>query len=325
MVSDITGWTQKTALLNALEEKMLGCRLITAAKSDNIDKRESSLWLRYGKIPASTEAQLVRLQNRMVNVPGQRSRCGHCKKSNRSIDHLASRCGSVLLSEYTRRHDEVLRCVHLHLCSVYGLTSIKRIRHHKMQEIVLGNGVEIRTDRCVKTAVKLTANRPDIVVKDDKRQVILLIEVGITSIERLQEVETTKARKYDPLRKEMELLYPGYKAVVLPFVMTWDGLCTKYHAKRWESFGLRKQIRAYTQLRTLQITLEIVLKELGNKPIVEMSQSDPSDNDDPFCGNLEVSELTENSKKIKLERDQGAWSNGSVFEEEFGTKKQNIK
>ena len=117
----------------------------------------------------------------------------------------------------------------MNLCKRYGLQPSRRIRNHKVEEVIYDRpkGIEIRVDKRLSTDVKLSANRPDIYIRDMKRKVILLIEVGITSLDNLKEVETHKAHKYDVLRDELELLYPGYKAQIMPFVLTWDGIITK--------------------------------------------------------------------------------------------------
>ena len=66
------------------------------------------------------------------------------------------------------------------------------MRSHSVQEIISNENVEIRVDTRVRTSIKIDANRPDMLVHDKKRQEITLIEVGITSQDRLMTVETEK-------------------------------------------------------------------------------------------------------------------------------------
>ncbi|KAI5154680.1 hypothetical protein ENBRE01_3441, partial [Enteropsectra breve] len=42
------------------------------------------------------------------------------------------------------------------------------------------------------TGIKIQANRPDILVHDKKKKMITIIEIGITSQDRLTTVETEK-------------------------------------------------------------------------------------------------------------------------------------
>ncbi|TBU13179.1 hypothetical protein CWI38_0509p0010, partial [Hamiltosporidium tvaerminnensis] len=154
--------------------------------------------------------------------------CQHCGKSGKTVDHLATRCEKMLGHDYTRRHNEVVRCLHLLLLNRYKFKSSKRIRSHSVQEILDNEYAEIRVDTRIKTDVKIRNNRPDIFILDKKKNKITLIEVGITSQDSLQIVETEKLRKYDLLANELGLIY-RCSVEIIPYVMTWDGIVTKYH------------------------------------------------------------------------------------------------
>ena len=106
-----------------------------------------------------------------------------------------------------RRHNEVVRCIHLLLYNKFGITRRKKLRSHSVQEVVSNQNVEIRVDTRVQTSVKIQANKPDIVVIDKKRKEIIIIEVGITSQDQLLNVETEKKRKYDVLANELGMMY----------------------------------------------------------------------------------------------------------------------
>jgi len=104
-------------------------------------------------------------------------------------------------------HNEVLKCIHLTLCNKYGLKSSKKLRSHSVQEVVANENVEIRVDTRIKTDVKIQNNRPDLFVHDKKRREITLIEVGITNLDLLTQVENEKTRKYDLIANELSLFY----------------------------------------------------------------------------------------------------------------------
>ncbi|KAL6120507.1 hypothetical protein NUSPORA_02757 [Nucleospora cyclopteri] len=125
----------------------------------------------------------------------------------KTVDHLATRCDRMLAFDYTKRHNEVLRCIHLLMCLRYGLKSSKKIRNHSVQEIVCNEDVEIRVDNRIKTNVKIQCNKPDLFIYDKRRSKITLIEVGITTQDNLQTLETEKLRKYDLLSNELSLIY----------------------------------------------------------------------------------------------------------------------
>ena len=73
-------------------------------------------------------------------------------KAPKTVDHPATRCGRMLAHEYTRRYNEVMRCIHLHLCNKSWLKSSRKIRRH---EILSNRKVEIRLDPRIKTDAKM--------------------------------------------------------------------------------------------------------------------------------------------------------------------------
>ncbi|TBU08003.1 hypothetical protein CWI36_0196p0050 [Hamiltosporidium magnivora] len=103
--------------------------------------------------------------------------CQHCNKSDKTVDHLATRCEKMLGHDYTRGHNEVVRCIHLLLLNRYKFKSSKRIRSFSIQEILDNEYAEIRVDTRIKTDVKIRNNRPDIFILDKKKNKITLLEI----------------------------------------------------------------------------------------------------------------------------------------------------
>ncbi|TBT98990.1 hypothetical protein CWI37_1511p0010, partial [Hamiltosporidium tvaerminnensis] len=114
----------------------------------------------------------------------------------------------------------------------------------RFQEILDNEYAEIRVDTRIKTDVKIRNNRPDIFVLDKRRNKITLIEVGITSQDSLQIVETEKLRKYDLLANELGLIYKC-SVEIIPYVITWDGIVTKYHKTYLKRLQIPINVEAY--------------------------------------------------------------------------------
>ena len=133
---------------------------------------------------------------------------------------------------------------------------------------------EIRVDTRARTAIKIDANRPDIFLYDKKRREIVLIEIGITSQDRLQTVETEKKRMYDMLANKLGLEYK-YGMCIIPYVMTWDGIVTKLHKKYAQDIGISESVEAYIQAIVLRKTLESISYESrrGHEPPEETPRS----------------------------------------------------
>ena len=247
---------QKSLLYSEIKNKTRHEKLYRAKSNEMVDLEKSSLWMTHGNISAKDEAHLCYLQDRNLfgGAPGI---CPHCKERPKSVDHLASQCNRMLGHDYTRRHNEVVKCIHLFLCNKYGIKRSKRLRTHSVQEINANADVEIRVDTTVATSIKQSANRPDIVVHDKKRKEIILIEVGITSQDQLQIVENEKKRKYDILANEMGAIH-NCKTRIIPYVLTWDGIVTKFHKSYTKEIGLTTKIESYIQFIVLKKTLESI-------------------------------------------------------------------
>ena len=202
------------------------------------------------------EGAYCSLQDRNIFF-GEKVQCPHCRQVAKTIDHLATKCDRMLGHDYTRRHNEVVKCIHLNLCNKYGLKSSKKLRSHSVQEVVANENVEIRVDTRIKTDIKIQHDRPDIFVMDKKKKEITLIEIGITNLDLLTRVENEKTRKYDLVANELGLSYKC-RVKIIPYVMTWDGVVTKYHKKHSNEIGLQPKVEAYIQSVVLKKTLESV-------------------------------------------------------------------
>ena len=255
---DVSGLqkAQSDSLYSEIKKKQLHEKLYRPKENPLVDIKGCSMWLSHGNIKPRDEASICNLQDRNFFL-GAISKCNHCNQALKTVDHLASKCDRMLAHDYTRRHNEVVRCIHLLLCNKYNIKSSKKMRTHSVQEIVSNEYVEIKVDTTVKTDIKVQNNRPDIIVHDKKRHEITLIEVGITNQDLLQTVEVEKCRKYDLLAGELGQMYKC-KTKIIPYVVSWDGIVTSYHKKYIKELGITKNIEAYIQSRILKKTLESV-------------------------------------------------------------------
>ncbi|TBU10378.1 reverse transcriptase [Hamiltosporidium tvaerminnensis] len=243
-------------LYNEIKNRKLHSKLYSARNNELVSVIDSSRWLKKGSVRPRDEAVFCYIQDRNV-FWGADGMCQHCGKSGKTVDHLATRCEKMLGRDYTRRHNEVVRCIHLLLLNKYKFKSSKRIRSHSVQEILDNEYAEIRVDTRIKTDVKIRCNRPDIFILDKRQNKITLIEVGITSQDSLQIVETEKLRKYDLLANELGLIYKC-SVDIIPYVMTWDGIVTKYHKTYVKRLQIPMNVEAYIQSIVLKKTVETI-------------------------------------------------------------------
>ncbi|KAF7684795.1 hypothetical protein TCON_0030 [Astathelohania contejeani] len=72
-------------------------------------------------------------------------------------------------------------------------TALKTLSH-SVQEVMENEKAEIRVDTRIRTDILIKNNRPDIFIYDKKENEIILVEVGITSQDNLEIVETEKEK-----------------------------------------------------------------------------------------------------------------------------------
>ena len=120
---------------------------------------------------------------------------------------------------------------------------------------LFNENLEIRVDTRIRTDTNIRANKPDIFVYDKIRKEIILIEVGITSQDNLQSVECEKLHKYDMLANELQQIHRA-EVKIIPYVLTWDGIVTKYHDTYAKYLGVARNTRAYIQCVVMKRTLE---------------------------------------------------------------------
>ncbi len=105
---------QKNYLYNEIKTKTRHEKLYRSISNELVDIEGSSVWLIKRNISAKEEAHLCCLQDRNMfdGIPGM---CPHCKERTKSVDYLTTQCNRMLGYDYKRRHNEVVKCIHLFL------------------------------------------------------------------------------------------------------------------------------------------------------------------------------------------------------------------
>lgn len=103
--------------------------------------------------------------------------------------------------------------------------------------------VEIRVDTRMATDVKVSHNKPNILVLDKKKKKIIIVEIDITNQNLLSLVKYEKLRKYNLLANEQNLIQKTTTKSV-PYLMTWDSMVTKLHKKYIPEFRIRPILEA---------------------------------------------------------------------------------
>ena len=107
------------------------------------------------------------------------SKCRLYKQHEETIDHLTLACPILAKNEYLMRHDKV--CTHLHysMCKALGTETTGKWYTHIPKPVCEDGDVTLLWNQAVHTDREVTANRPDIIIKNKKKKTCTLIDVAI--------------------------------------------------------------------------------------------------------------------------------------------------
>ena len=139
---------QKQRRMNRINEKALH-KIVFQNDDGYIDIRQSSLWLSKGNVSPQEEGMMCKLQDR--NLFWKKNKCPHCKRATATVDHLATHCGGLLNFDYKKRHNDVVRCIHMMFAKKYGITNQKRLKNYRVENVVSNERVRIKSDTPILT------------------------------------------------------------------------------------------------------------------------------------------------------------------------------
>jgi hypothetical protein len=123
------------SLLVDIKEKECHERPYRMCDYELVDVKDTTVLLTKGNMKPRDEDVYFFIQDRNIFF-GERVQCLHCRAANKTVDHLATKCDRMLRQNYTRRHNEVFKCIYLSLFNKYGLKSSKKMRSYSVQEVV---------------------------------------------------------------------------------------------------------------------------------------------------------------------------------------------
>ena len=118
------------------------------------------------------------LKNKILKEETE-SKCRLCKQHEETINHLTSGCPIFAKNEYLMRHDKV--CTHLRysICKAFGIETKDKWYTQMPKPVYEEGDVTVLWNQAVRTDREITANRPDIIIKNKKEKTCTLIDVAI--------------------------------------------------------------------------------------------------------------------------------------------------
>jgi hypothetical protein len=155
-----------------------------------VDEEQSYRWLKFGDIEGDTESIIMAAQDQAISrnyfkrkilKEETESICRLCKEYEETIDHLTSGCPIPANNEYIIRHDKV--CTHLHysICKTLGTEITENWYSHIPVPVCQHEDITVLWNQGVQTDMEVLANRPDIIIKNKKDKICLLIDVEMPS------------------------------------------------------------------------------------------------------------------------------------------------
>ena len=173
-----------------------------------VDIEQSYHWLKSGNMKGETESTIVAAQDQAISTnffkkkilkEETESKCQLCKQHEETIDHLTSGCPILAKNEYLMRHGVV--CTHLHysISKVLDIETTDKWCTHMPKPVYEEGDITVLWNQAVNTDIEVTANRPDIIIKNKKEETCTLIDVAIPADRNVVQKEAEKKLKYKSL------------------------------------------------------------------------------------------------------------------------------
>ncbi|MES1905490.1 MAG: hypothetical protein MHPSP_002453, partial [Paramarteilia canceri] len=133
------------------------------------------------------------------------------------------------LSDYVARHDE------------HGLILDRRIRNFKPHPLASNYRTTIYCNTLIKTVVKISANKPDLLIIDKHNRSGLIVEVG--------------------WGEEIKKVHNLHSLDIVPMIWSWEGVVSTRHIHLSKLIGITKHVEGYIQSRILKRTLDTFLSD----------------------------------------------------------------
>ena len=136
------------------------------------------------------------------------------------MDHIVSGCEVLAKTEYTSRHDQAAAYLHWNTCQDHDIELIDKWYEHKPRSVTRNKDskITIMWDMPVNTDRTITANRPDIIIKDAVNSTYKLIDMSIPPERNMALKEIEKKSKYKDLELEIQRMWQ-MKTEVIPVVV----------------------------------------------------------------------------------------------------------
>jgi hypothetical protein len=209
------------------EEKPLHGQFFVNLRKENIDSKQSLAWLRSSGLKGETESLIIAAQDQSLptryyqkNILHQHvnSKCRLCKTFEETTHHILAGCPVLANTEYLHRHNQMAAIVHWHICKHYGIPVTDKVYEHKPEQVQSSADATVLWDMTIHTDRTITANRPDIVVKDNAKRTCYILDISVPMDCNVVKKSVEKISKYKNLEIEIRRMW-NMKTSVIPVIV----------------------------------------------------------------------------------------------------------
>ena len=139
----------------------------------------------------------------------------------------------IIIIMYVERHDRVCAQLHFNICKGTGVQLDKKYWYEhvpKSVETSQGGKVTIFGNQQVQTDITIPNNKPDIIIRDNKKGTCMLIDVAISGDRNVIKKEEQMILKYKDLTVETQRMW-NVKTKVIPVIIGATGTISKSFRK----------------------------------------------------------------------------------------------
>ena len=225
----------KQKLKERWEKKPLHGQFLKRINAPNVSTHLSTQWLNSAGLKAETEGLILAAQDqslatnnyqKMVSKTKKDDKCRVCKTAPETIDHIVAGCSLLAPTEYMKRHNEVGKYLHWNVCKDNNIEVNEKWYNHQPDTVTENERCTILWDFGIHTDRRITANRPDIIIKNKMENKCYLIDMSVPGDANVISKEFEKRSKYKDLEIEIQRMW-RMETVVVPVVVGALGTISK--------------------------------------------------------------------------------------------------
>ena len=157
------------------------------------------------------------------------SKCRIFLQFEETVDHIVFGCVILDKIEYIFRHNNAATYLHWSICQNHDTEITDKWYEHKPEIVVHNkeNNITIIGNTPVNTNGTVTANRPDIIIKDSVNSTCKSIDVTVPSETNIALKKTEKKNKFKDLKLEIQRMWHMKTKVILAC-----GCCCTWYSEK---------------------------------------------------------------------------------------------